>query len=119
MHHPSVKMHLAAASVLLLLASMMTFGASSEATDGNGTASGDGGGGGGFVPLVLTKVNQIIAREGSCVLIDCNVTGDPAPRFQWFNSHGERLDTESEGEAGFLFQRNPPFWRGGGVVVDV
>lgn len=52
---------------------------------------------GGFVPVHLTKVSQIIAREGSCVLIDCNVTGDPIPSVQWFNSHGERLDTETNG----------------------
>ncbi|XP_026168893.1 microfibrillar-associated protein 3-like [Mastacembelus armatus] len=49
----------------------------------------------GFVPVVFTKVSQIIAREGSCALIDCNVTGDPFPSVQWFNSHGDRLDTET------------------------
>lgn len=81
---------------LLLLASLLascTADALSAETDGNGTTAGDG-----FVPVVFTKVNQIIAREGSCVLIDCNVTGEPFPSFQWFNSHGERLDTEN-GEA--------------------
>lgn len=85
---------------LLLLASLLTSCtavALSPDNDGNstwnGTAVGDG-----FVPVVFTKVNQIIAREGSCVLIDCNVTGEPFPSFQWFNSHGERLDTEN-GEA--------------------
>lgn len=52
---------------------------------------------GGLVPVVRAKVNQIIAREGSCVLIDCNVTGEPFPSVQWFNSHGERLDTDSDG----------------------
>lgn len=96
-HHPFVKMLLSAGSVFLLLASLMTSctsGTLLEGRDANGSAT-DGG----FVPLVATKVNQIIAREGSCVLIDCNVSGDPFPSFQWFNSHGERLDTESEGEA--------------------
>lgn len=52
----------------------------------------------GFVPVVFTKVSQIIAREGSCALIDCNVTGEPFPSVQWFNSHGDRLDTETSGE---------------------
>lgn len=52
---------------------------------------------GGLVPAVRAKVSQIIAREGSCVLIDCNVTGEPFPSVQWFNSHGERLDTDSYG----------------------
>ncbi|XP_030194712.1 microfibrillar-associated protein 3-like isoform X1 [Gadus morhua] len=50
---------------------------------------------GGFVPVLFTKVHQIIAREGNCALIDCNVTGDPYPDVLWFNSHGERLDTNS------------------------
>lgn len=100
MLRPFVKMHLAASSGFLLLASLMascTSGALAESRDGNGTQNGTAAGGG-FVPLAFTKVNQIIAREGSCVLIDCNVTGEPLPSFQWFNSHGERLDTEPEGE---------------------
>ncbi|KAM6908974.1 microfibrillar-associated protein 3-like [Xenentodon cancila] len=53
---------------------------------------------GGFVPVVFTKVSQIIAREGSCALIDCNITGDPFPSVQWFNSHGDRLDTTNGGK---------------------
>lgn len=52
---------------------------------------------GGLVPAVRAKVSQIIAREGSCVLIDCNVTGEPFPSVQWFNSHGEKLDTDGYG----------------------
>ncbi|XP_026101873.1 microfibrillar-associated protein 3-like [Carassius auratus] len=56
----------------------------------NGTeADGDG-----LVPVVLSKVNQIIAREGNCALIDCNITGDPFPNIQWFNSHGHLLDVK-------------------------
>lgn len=101
-------MHLASGSVFLLLASLMTSctsGTSSlEGRDGNSSAADAG-----FVPLAATKVHQIIAREGSCVLIDCNVSGDPFPSFQWFNSHGERLDTESEGEAACSCSFKPPF----------
>lgn len=59
----------------------------------------------GFVPVLFTKVSQIIAREGSCALIDCNITGDPFPSVQWFNSHGDRLDTETDGEAKNLKNR--------------
>lgn len=106
-HHPFVKMRLAAASVFLLLASLMTSctsGTLLEGRDANSSAAHTG-----LVPLAATKVNQIIAREGSCVLIDCNVTGDPFPSFQWFNSHGERLDTESEGEAGGSCSSKPLF----------
>ncbi|KAM8881786.1 microfibrillar-associated protein 3-like isoform 1-T3 [Synchiropus picturatus] len=51
----------------------------------------------GFLPVVFTTVSQLIAREGSCVLIDCNVTGEPFPSVTWFNSHGERLDTDTHG----------------------
>lgn len=103
-HNPFVKMHLAAGSVFLLLASLMTTCTSGRSRT-SGTASLEGNGSAadaGFVPLTAAKVNQIIAREGSCVLIDCNVSGDPFPSFQWFNSHGDRLDTEAEGEAAHL-----------------
>lgn len=100
MHQQSEKMHLAGGSVFLAVAFLITSyttGALSVDMDGNRTQNGtvtDGG----FVPAVFTKVSQIIAREGSCALIDCNVTGDPIPSVQWFNSHGDRLDTESNGE---------------------
>ncbi|XP_012686090.1 microfibrillar-associated protein 3-like [Clupea harengus] len=58
----------------------------------NGTTTLDDG----LVPMVLTTINQIIAREGNCVLIDCNVTGEPFPDVEWFNSHGQLLlDNES------------------------
>lgn len=50
---------------------------------------------GGTVPMVLSKMSQIIVREGSCALVDCNVTGDPFPNVQWFNSHGHLLDTKN------------------------
>ncbi|XP_070849700.1 microfibrillar-associated protein 3-like [Chaetodon trifascialis] len=99
MHQQSEKMHWAGGSVFLVLATLLasrTTGALSVDVDGNRTKNGtttDGG----FVPVVFTKVSQIIAREGSCVLIDCNVTGDPFPSVQWFNSHGDRLDTETNG----------------------
>lgn len=98
-HQQSEKMHWAGGSAFLLLVSLIashTAGALSADTDGNRTENGnltDGG----FVPVAFTKVSQIIAREGSCALIDCNVTGEPFPSVQWFNSHGDRLDTETSG----------------------
>ncbi|XP_051924934.1 microfibrillar-associated protein 3-like [Hippocampus zosterae] len=62
-------------------------------------ASGDGSGahGGGSVPAALAAASQLIAREGSCVLIDCNVSGDPFPSVKWFNSHGDLVDTDGSG----------------------
>lgn len=85
--------------VLVSLITSRTAGALSVDTDGNRTQTGNNvtDTDGGFVPGMFTKVSQIIAREGSCALIDCNVTGDPFPRVQWFNSHGDRLDTETTG----------------------
>lgn len=85
---------------MLVLASLVAShatGAFSGDADGNRTESGNATEAG-FVPVVFTKVKQIIAREGSCAVIDCNVTGEPFPSVQWFNSHGERLDTEMNGE---------------------
>ncbi|KAM6959579.1 microfibrillar-associated protein 3-like [Tautogolabrus adspersus] len=96
-HRLSGKMHWAGGYVFLLLVSLIashTVGALSLDTFGNSTENGtvtDDG----FVPAAFTKVSQIIAREGSCALIDCNLTGEPFPSVQWFNSHGDRLDTES------------------------
>lgn len=103
-HRQLEKMHWTGGYVFLVLASLIashTTGALSVDTDGNRTESGNVADGG-FVPVVFTKVSQIIAREGSCALIDCNVTGEPFPSVQWFNSHGDRLDTEMNGEKWWL-----------------
>ncbi|KAL7375441.1 hypothetical protein ABVT39_017314 [Epinephelus coioides] len=100
----SEKMHWAGGYISLVLASLIasnTTGALSVDTDGNRTENGNVTEGG-FVPVVFTKVSQIIAREGSCALIDCNVTGEPFPSVQWFNSHGDRLDTEANGDKWWL-----------------
>lgn len=85
-----------------LLCLMASHSGAASVSDSNRTEIGQNGStwadsSGGLVPVVHAKVSQIIAREGSCVLIDCNVTGEPFPSVQWFNSHGERLDTDSDG----------------------
>ncbi|XP_035531662.1 microfibrillar-associated protein 3-like [Morone saxatilis] len=103
-HRQSDKMHWAGGNLLLVLASLVaSHAAGASSADGNRTENATATDGG-FVPVVFTKVKQIIAREGSCALIDCNVTGDPFPSVQWFNSHGDRLDTETNGET----QSPPP-----------
>ncbi|XP_065150426.1 microfibrillar-associated protein 3-like [Paramisgurnus dabryanus] len=66
-----------------------------SAVDEDGTLNETISDGGGLVPMVHTKVSQIIVREGNCALIDCNITGEPFPKVQWFNSHGKLLDTEN------------------------
>ena len=98
-HQQLEKMQWAGGYVFLILASLIashTTGALSVDTDANQTESGNVTDG--FGPVVFTKVSQIIAREGNCALIDCNITGEPFPSVQWFNSHGERLDTETNGK---------------------
>lgn len=99
-HRQLQKMHWASGYVFLVLAFLIvshTTGALSLDSDGNHTEP-DNVTDSGFVPVVFTKVGQIIAREGKSALIDCNVTGEPFPSVQWFNSHGDRLDTEMNGE---------------------
>lgn len=108
-HRRLEKMHWTVGNVFVVLVSLITShtaGALSVDTDGNHTQNGNVTDDG-FVPGVFTKVSQIIAREGSCALIDCNVTGDPFPRVQWFNSHGDRLDTETTGESDCVVTLNP------------
>ncbi|KAJ8007937.1 hypothetical protein DPEC_G00099370 [Dallia pectoralis] len=84
-----------ALSVFLLSVLILpTARALSAVSLGNGTENGTVADGG-FVPLAFSTVSQIIAREGNCALIDCNVTGDPVPNIRWFNSHGDLLDTET------------------------
>ncbi|XP_077444962.1 microfibrillar-associated protein 3-like [Stigmatopora argus] len=62
------------------------------------SSSGEGSGVGGSVPAALAATGQLIAREGSCVLINCNVSGDPFPSIKWFNSHSEPVDTDGGGK---------------------
>ncbi|XP_028657843.1 microfibrillar-associated protein 3-like [Erpetoichthys calabaricus] len=52
----------------------------------------------GRAPLSISRIHQIIAREGNSALIDCNVTGDPIPHFQWYNSNGNLLDSGENGK---------------------
>ncbi|XP_077355693.1 microfibrillar-associated protein 3-like [Festucalex cinctus] len=87
----------AAGLEFVLLLSLVAFHAiaATSSGDGNGTD-----GGGGSVPAVLAATSQLIAHEGSYVLIDCNVSGDPFPSIKWFNSHGDLVDTDDSGGGG-------------------
>ena len=100
MHQQFKKMHRASGYIFLALVSLIASNSAAVVpvdAFGNDTESNNVTDGG-FVPVVFTKVSQIIAREGSCALIDCNVTGDPFPSVQWFNSHGNRLDMQTDGK---------------------
>lgn len=87
--------------MIIYLVSVISFCAAGplniSTVDGDVRENGTEADGDGSVPVVLTKINQIIAREGNCALIDCNITGDPFPNVQWFNSHGHLLDTKTSG----------------------
>ncbi|XP_067885387.1 microfibrillar-associated protein 3-like [Heterodontus francisci] len=54
----------------------------------NGTA--------GWVPFVTSRLDHIIVKEGVSVTMNCNVSGNPVPQIQWYNSNGRLLRQESE-----------------------
>ena len=48
----------------------------------------------GSVPVVISRIDHIIAKEGSSALINCNVRGSPSPHYRWYNSNGHLLQEE-------------------------
>lgn len=48
----------------------------------------------GAVPVVISRIDHIIVKEGSSALIDCNVQGSPSPHYRWYNSNGHLLQEE-------------------------
>ncbi|XP_078071252.1 microfibrillar-associated protein 3-like [Mustelus asterias] len=50
----------------------------------------------GWVPFITSRLDHIIVKEGVSVTMDCNVSGNPVPRIQWYNSNGRQLHQESE-----------------------
>ncbi|KAG6932359.1 microfibrillar-associated protein 3-like [Chelydra serpentina] len=57
----------------------------------------------GSVPVVISIVDHITVKEGKSALIDCNVQGNPAPRYKWYNSNGCLLkEDENSGKWWFL-----------------
>ncbi|XP_053315784.1 microfibrillar-associated protein 3-like isoform X2 [Spea bombifrons] len=47
------------------------------------------------LPVITSRVDHIIVKEGSSVVIDCNVEGSPGPRFQWYHSNQHLLKEEN------------------------
>lgn len=45
----------------------------------------------GSLPVVVSRVDHIIVKEGYSALIDCNVQGNPGPEYKWYNSNGRLL----------------------------
>ncbi|KAH1169574.1 microfibrillar-associated protein 3-like [Mauremys mutica] len=57
----------------------------------------------GSVPVIISIVDHITVKEGNSALIDCNVQGNPAPRYKWYNSNGCLLkEEENSGKWWFL-----------------
>ncbi|XP_038256828.1 microfibrillar-associated protein 3-like [Dermochelys coriacea] len=48
----------------------------------------------GSVPVIISIIDHITVKEGKSALIDCNVQGNPAPRYKWYNSNGCLLKEE-------------------------
>ncbi|NWR68861.1 MFA3L protein, partial [Centropus bengalensis] len=47
-------------------------------------------------PVVVSRIDHIVAKEGSSALIDCNVQGNPSPRYRWYNSNGRLLHGDNK-----------------------
>lgn len=54
------------------------------------------------LPVITSKVDHIIVKEGNSVIIHCNVEGHPDPHFQWYHSNGHLLQEENEGRLWIL-----------------
>ncbi|XP_062905561.1 microfibrillar-associated protein 3-like [Mobula hypostoma] len=48
----------------------------------------------GRVPFITSQLDHLIAKEGLSVTIGCNVSGNPPPQVQWYNSNGRLLTQE-------------------------
>ncbi|XP_051876487.1 microfibrillar-associated protein 3-like [Pristis pectinata] len=48
----------------------------------------------GRVPFITSQLDHLIAKEGLSVTIGCNVSGNPPPQVQWYNSNGRLLNQE-------------------------
>ncbi|XP_042325935.1 microfibrillar-associated protein 3-like [Sceloporus undulatus] len=42
----------------------------------------------GSMPIVISRIDHIIVKEGYSALIDCNIQGQPGPEYKWYNSNG-------------------------------
>ncbi|XP_056416853.1 microfibrillar-associated protein 3-like isoform X2 [Hyla sarda] len=53
------------------------------------------------LPVITSRVDHIIVKEGNSVIIHCNIEGNPDPHFQWYHSK-EYLRKENEGKLWIL-----------------
>lgn len=50
----------------------------------------------GSLPVVISRVDHVIVREGYSALIACNVQGHPEPQYEWYNSNGKSLKQDED-----------------------
>ncbi|XP_070804935.1 microfibrillar-associated protein 3-like [Pituophis catenifer annectens] len=50
----------------------------------------------GFIPIVISRIDHIIVKEGYSALIDCNVQGYPEPVYKWYNSNGHLVKEDGD-----------------------
>ncbi|XP_058049574.1 microfibrillar-associated protein 3-like isoform X2 [Ahaetulla prasina] len=50
----------------------------------------------GFVPMVISRIDHIIVKEGYSALIDCSVQGYPEPVYKWYNSNGHLVKEDGD-----------------------
>ncbi|XP_053559800.1 microfibrillar-associated protein 3-like [Bombina bombina] len=49
-------------------------------------------------PVIMSRVDHIIVKEGQSVIINCNIEGHPGPHFRWYNSIGHLLEEDNDGK---------------------
>ncbi|KAG8592636.1 hypothetical protein GDO81_000567 [Engystomops pustulosus] len=54
------------------------------------------------LPVITSRVDHIIVKEGNSVVIHCNIAGHPYPIFQWYHSNGHLAEDENEGKLWML-----------------
>ncbi|KAM3939170.1 microfibrillar-associated protein 3-like isoform 1-T2 [Leptodactylus fuscus] len=54
------------------------------------------------LPVITSRVDHIIVKEGNSVVIHCNIEGHPYPHFHWYHSNGHLLKEENEGKLWIL-----------------
>ncbi|XP_034969117.1 microfibrillar-associated protein 3-like isoform X1 [Zootoca vivipara] len=57
----------------------------------------------GSVPVVVSRIDHIIVKEGYSALIDCNVQGHPGPDYKWYNSNGHLLKEDGNTAGKWIF----------------
>ncbi|XP_060634697.2 microfibrillar-associated protein 3-like [Anolis sagrei] len=50
----------------------------------------------GSVPVVTSRIDHVIVKEGFSALINCNIQGQPGPEYKWYNSNGRLVKDDGD-----------------------